>query len=148
MKEIIDHLSKNDYSLVVPINLYYQTYLTYTQPERLEHFTTLKQLIHEFIDLLPDNDAKDIMSSALNYCITQVNKGVGSFLREYLDLSEIGIKRRVLLVNEYLSPWIFRNIVFAGLRLGDFTWVESFIHTYKFQIEEKYRSNAVSFNLA
>ena len=60
----------------------------------------------------------------------------------------MGVKSEVLLVNGALSPWTFRNIVFAGLRLGDFNWVQSFINDYQYQIEERYRENAVTFNLA
>jgi hypothetical protein len=148
MNEIITHLEQHDYSSVVPINLYYQTYLTYTQPEITTHFTKLKKLIQDFIVLLPENEAKEVISSALNYCINQVNRGNREYLREYLDLSELGIKRKVLLAKGMLSPWIFRNIVFAGLRLGDFNWVEKFINDYQHQIEEQYRANSVSFNMA
>ena len=35
-----------------------------------------------------------------------------------------------------------------GLRLGDFDWVKNFIFDYQHQLDEKYRENAVSFNLA
>lgn len=148
MEEIIDHIRENNYESVVPINFYYQIYLTHEDPENYDHFDTLKAIINLHIDKIPANEAREILDSARNYCIKQVNAGKLDFLREYMDLSMIGLTKDILIINGYITPWTFRNIVFAGLRLGEYEWVEQFIEQYKNKIEEKYRDNAVTFNLA
>ena len=47
-----------------------------------------------------------------------------------------------------IDPFHFKNIVTAGLRLYEFDWVEEFIHQYNQLLDEKFRDNAVTFNLA
>jgi len=146
--EIIAHIEAGNLLDVVPINLYYQVYLTQEERDEPAHFEKLKELMEEFIQQLPQMEAFEILDSALNYCVDQVNRGKNNYLREYMELSLIGIQNEVLLVNGALSPWTFRNIVFAGLRLRDFDWVEHFINDYQHHIDMAYRENAVSFNLA
>lgn len=148
MDEIIELLKSGALLDVVPINLYYQVYLTHKDPSNPENFRILKNLIRDQIKLLPQIEAFEILDSALNHCISRVNSGDKSYLREYMELSLMGVKEDILLVNGALSPWTFRNIVFAGLRLGDFVWVRNFIEENKEKIELQYRDNAVSFNLA
>jgi hypothetical protein len=146
--EIIAHIEAGNLRDVVPINLYYQIYLTQEERDEPAHFEELKKLLEMHLPRLPQMEAFEILDSALNYCVNQVNSGKNNYLREYMELSLMGIQNEVLLVNGALSPWTFRNIVFAGLRLKDYSWVESFIDGYHHQIDEQYRENAVSFNLA
>lgn len=148
VEEIVKYVGAGNLQDVVPINLYYQILLTRKEPERPEHFDLLKLLMQKHLNVLPQLEAFEILDSALNYCVDQVNQGKSQYLREYMELSLMGIKGEVLLVNGILSPWTFRNIVFAGLRMGDFEWVSNFIFGYQHKIDEQYRENAVSFNLA
>jgi hypothetical protein len=148
MDEIIAHVEGSNLKNVIPINLYYQIHLTQKEPDSLAHFEKLKQLLELYIKRLPQIEAFEILDSALNYCVRKVNQGENRYLREYNELSLMGIKNEILLVNGALSPWTFRNIVFTGLRLKDYTWVKNFIDGYQHHIEEQYRENAVSFNLA
>ncbi len=148
MDEIFAYVESGNLYEVVPINLYYQVYLTRKEPNNPEHFEVLKALMAQHLSRLPQLEAFEVLDSALNYCINRINTGDNNYLREYMEMSLMGIKNELLLVNGALSPWIFRNIVVTGLRLRDFDWVERFIVDYQYQIEEKYRDNAVSFNLA
>ncbi len=148
MDEIIAHIESGNLQESVPVNLYYQIHLTQIEPNNPTHFERLKSLIASHIRELPQMEAFEILDSALNYCVAQVNRGKSHYLREYMELSLVGIQNETLLVNGALSPWTFRNIVFAGLRMHDFEWVKKFINDYQNQIDESYRENAVSFNLA
>jgi len=54
-----------------------------------------------------------------------------------------------LIFNEgELSPWVFKNIVLSGLRLGEYDWTEKFIKDYKERLPDESKNNAVTFNLA
>ncbi|MEL6987340.1 MAG: hypothetical protein AAGK97_05870, partial [Bacteroidota bacterium] len=56
--------------------------------------------------------------------------------------------RNILHINGEIDPFLFKNIVVAGLRIGEYDWVEDFIHQYKSTVYEEYRENATSYNLA
>jgi len=148
MDEIIIHIESGNLREIVPINLYYQIHLMQKESAVSDHFEELKQLMATHINLLPQQEAYEVLASALNYCINKVNSGNKDYLREYMELSLMGIKKEILLINGTLDPWAFRNIVFSGLRLGDFNWVKDFIFGYQHYIDSQHRENAVSFNLA
>ncbi|MDX1477740.1 MAG: hypothetical protein R3301_08515 [Saprospiraceae bacterium] len=148
MQEIIDHVRNGDYDDVVPINLYYQIYLTHDEPDQLEHYEKLKKLINAYVQQLPQLEAREVIDAALNYCIQKINRGHTSFIREIFEVYQEALSKELLYVNGHLDPWNFRNIIVSGLRLGEYDWVENFIHQYAQHIDVKYRDNAVSFNLA
>ena len=50
------------------------------------------------------------------------------------------------MVDGDLSPWTFKNLVIAALRVGEFNWAEQFIKNYKNRLNEKFRSNAYNYN--
>jgi len=146
--EIFKYLKDGDLVQITPINFYYQIYLTRSEPENPNHFEKLKELMNKELTRLPQLEAFEVLDSALNYCISRINKGDNSYLRQYMEMSLMGIRNELLLVNGALSPWMFRNIIVTGLRLRDYQWVEEFIRDYQDKIEVNYRESAVRFNLA
>lgn len=148
MDEIITHIEKENYADIVPINLYYQIYLTSQQPNDEGHYFKLKSLIQNHIRKLPELEAKEIMDSAYNYCIWNINRGREDYTREIFELYKESVRNELIYVNGILDPWNFRNISVSGLRLGEYDWVEDFIYRYQDRIDERYRENAVKFNLA
>ncbi|RLD21753.1 MAG: hypothetical protein DRI69_03215 [Bacteroidetes bacterium] len=148
MDEIISHIAKMGYDEIVPINFYYQIYLTQKEPENTVHYTRLKSLIHDYIDQLPNIEAKEVMDAAFNFCIRQINNGNKLYVKELFELYKESLRNELIYVNGILDPWNFRNIIVSGLRLGEYTWIDRFIHDYQDRIDIKHRSNAVSFNKA
>jgi len=148
MDEIIHHVEEIDYSHYPPIAIYYQVFKSYNEPDNIEHFYKLKELISKYIHVFPIEEAKDIFGSAHNFCIRRINIGQNAFVKENLDLYKESIAKGILFYNEQIPPNTFRNIVISAIILNDFEWAESFIHLHKDKLEEKYRDNAVTFNLA
>lgn len=146
--EIIEHVKSNDYSDTPPIVIYLQILLSYKEPNEREHYEKIKQLISQHIHLFPDTEVKEILDSALNYCIKKMNSGESEFVREAFSLYQEWIERGLLKVRGYLDPFHFKNIVTIGLRLSEFDWIENFIHQYSPLLEERFRENAITFNLA
>ena len=148
MDEIIGHIENEELIDTVPINFYYQIYLTSKNPDDTSHYFKLRKLINENILILPEMEGKEIIDSAINYCIQRINKGNQEFLREIHELYRESLANELIFINGRITPWTFRNVIVSGLRLGEFDWVEQFITQYQDRIEEKYRDNAVSFNTA
>ena len=146
--EIVSHIEKFGYQDVPPVAVYYQIYLTQKDAENTEHYFKLIELLEKYGDLFPRIEAEFIYQAALNYCIKKINEGSQQFLKEYFNLFVLLLKKEMLLTDGELSPWHFRNIVIAALRIGKYDWAEDFIHNYKSFLPDAMRENAVSFNLA
>jgi len=146
--EIIRHVEENDYRDVAPIVIYHQILLTYREPDNEAHYEKLKGLIDEHIGIFPESEAKEIVDAALNYGIKKMNLGFEPYVRETFELYRRSLDQGLLYVRGSLTPWSFKNIVTIGLRLSEFDWVEHFIHEYSARLDEKFRENAVTFNLA
>jgi hypothetical protein len=59
-----------------------------------------------------------------------------------------GIETKILFEGAFLSPWTFKNVVRLGLRLQKYDWTEHFIQQHSPQLEEKFRIDALHYNLA
>jgi hypothetical protein len=146
--DIIRHVEEHDYQDIPPIIVYHQILKMYQEPEDRSHYDKLRELIRQYVLKFPELEAKEIIDSALNYSIRQINIGRQEFLREIFELYQEALERGLLYINQELSPWSFKNIVITALRLKEFDWAESFIHQYQNKLNVRYRSNAISFNLA
>lgn len=144
--EIVAHLKKYKYDDVPLVSIYYHMFLTLTEDDDKNYFK-LKELLDKHIGIFPNYEAREIYTSAINYCSRKINTGEDQFLPEFLQLNESLLERNIIAENE-LSPWRFKNIIAVALKLGKFDWVESFISSYKSKIPEKYKENAITFNTA
>ena len=146
--EIIIFIEENNLFEFPPITIYYQIYLTLTDSGNEENYFKLKELIAKYIHLFPREEALDIYESAFNYCINKGNLGNKDFYEEYLFLFKNMLQNNLLFKDDKLDPTRFRNIVFTAARVNDYKWAEWFIETYKDKLDDRYRDNAVTFNLA
>ena len=83
-----------------------------------------------------------------NFCIAQINLGNEPFLRHIFDIYRSQLDRSLLLVNERLPEWHFKNIVTSGLRLDEHEWVRQFLDEYRPWLPPEVAENAYSYNLA
>jgi hypothetical protein len=146
--EIIKFVETSNFLQYPPIAIYYQIYLTLNDSKNEDHYHKLKELIVKNIHLFPKDEAIDIYESALNYCISKANSGSGEFYVELLNLYKGMLSNEILDSPGRLNPTNFRNIIFTASRVKDYKWAEWFIETYKDKLDERYRDNAVTFNLA
>jgi hypothetical protein len=148
IEDIIRHVESHDYQDIPPIIVYHQILKMYQEPEDRSHYDQLRALIRQYVLKFPELEAKEIIDSALNYSIRQINKGKREFLREIFELYQEALERELLYINGEMTPWSFKNIVITALRLKEFAWTEAFINSYNEKLNPKYRENALSFNLA
>lgn len=146
--EITSHLRENSYAEYPSVTIYYQILMTFLGNEDIAHFTQLKRLLDEHSLKFPPEEARDMYAYAQNYCIRKINAGRQEFLSEYLQLSKAALQKNLLLVDGYISPWTFKNIVSVACRTGEIPWAEQFIKNYRSQLNAKFRTNAFHYNQA
>ncbi len=148
IEDIIHIANQIEFSQIPPISIYLKIYFTYTQPNEEQHYYDLKDLISKFIHLFPSEESKNIMDSAINYSIQKINKKELKFISELFELYKSALENEILLVNNEISQWTFKNIVSNALMLKEYEWTEDFIKNYSSSLNIKVRENAVRFNLA
>ena len=148
-KELMDYLEKNPPENEPQAAIYYQIALTFEQPDVEKHFFRLKKLWQKHGIALPRGLRYETYGYAQNYCIRKINAGGAGYLNELFDLYKIAISEALLLDESgELSPWHYKNIVAAGLRLKRYDWVSHFMEQNRLLLPASQRENAYVYNKA
>jgi hypothetical protein len=148
METILTLATQKPYNTIPAILMYYTMQATYTDENITQHYFDLKDQIHKYIHVFPEDEQKEIYATAISYCVNKVNKGDFTFQKETFLIYKETIDADYLLIDGIISPTDFRNIVFFALRVKEFEWTENFINDYAEYLDPRYRENAVEFSLA
>ncbi len=146
--EVLRHVEENDLTEVPAIGTYYYVYKTLTDQNNPAHFESLTRHIREFSNLFPQEQMRDFYLHAINHCIRRLNAGETEYFRKAFELYQQGLEKKILVGNNRIDPYLFRNVTSIGLKLKEFEWVDYFIDKYKDYLEERHRENVYLFNLA
>ena len=148
LEPLITFIQAPLYQAIPAIAVYNHCYFMLTEPEEQKHFGTFKQLLLNHGAIFSRREIGDLYLLAINYCIKRINDGDSNYFDEVMDFYKEGLVKSYLLENGILSRFTYQNIVSAGLKTGEFEWVNNFIHQYKKNLERKYRESSFSFSLA
>ncbi|MBP7273948.1 MAG: hypothetical protein KA974_08900 [Saprospiraceae bacterium] len=148
IQEIVRFVEMNEKLSHSAIAIYYYGYKTFFEKENEEHYFNLKKEIDTNEHKFPSSEVRDIYLMAINYCIGRVNAGNPSFTQETFEWYKRGFSKNILIENETVSRFTFRNVVSAATKLKEFGWVEQFIQEYKNLVEDKYRESTVHYSLS
>lgn len=129
------------------ISLYYTTY-ELLQSQDLEIYNRQRSFLQQYAHLLSVEEKRTLSLMAINFCIRQINQGNSVFLEEVYQLYKLGLEEKWLFEQQQLSPWTYKNIVSAGLKLADFKWVGDFIQDFRSFLPEESRHTFHQYNLA
>ena len=138
----------NTYREVPVIAIYYQIYLTLTEPENEAHFAGLVRLLQLHGGGFPRSEAAAMYTYALNYCTKKINSGHQNYLSELFGLYKQLLTEDILLEEGVISHQYVKNITTLGLRLKAYDWVREFLDTYKSRLAPEVRDNVYNYNLA
>lgn len=151
VEETAEFIAKNAelYLNEPSIAVYYHIWRMLTSESDSEtEFRRLRSLIQTRLDHFTREDGRNLYEYALNYCIRQIRHLREPYVGEALQLYETGIDTGILLIDEKLSPWHYKNVVKLGLRSGRYEWTEQFIRQKNGLLEASFRDDALHFNLA
>lgn len=130
------------------IVIYYQVIQTFLHSDHEQAFQTLKKYLQQYISDLSKDQGVAVLTFARNYCTRQLNVGKTEYLSEIFLLYKMSLTHGYLLDNGLISQFVYKNIVTAACRLGEFDWAKIFIETYKKHLEKDIQENAYNYNLA
>ncbi|MDO8367909.1 MAG: hypothetical protein Q7T20_14000 [Saprospiraceae bacterium] len=143
-----EHLENERFNKVPLLTVYRQVVNCLNEPEEESHFKNLLHGLESQSDSLTKTDLRKCYFIAQNYCALKINQGKREYYREVFEIFKKIIKKDILLEEGNLSEGIFKNIVTAGLGVGEFEWTEKFIEEYSPYLPVGIRENARTFNLS
>lgn len=128
-------------SISININLY-----LLLETEEEFYFDFIKK---EIKNLTLTKDELNLYYSFLrNYAIRKINSGNQSYLQELFHLNKEILENDLLIQNNSISEWTYKNFISLGLRLKKFDWTQSFIKKYSHYLDSKIYENAYNYNLS
>ena len=143
--EIRHLLQQSDPFQPALLGLYNALFSMLSAPEDLQSYARFREMLDLLGPNLPDEEAADVYTFTMNHCIGRINAGQQHFLKALFGLYQTALQRGFLFQNTHLSPWNYKNITVTGLRLGEFEWVERFIHDYQQKLAPEHRANAFTY---
>lgn len=141
--------SNKDYYLKFPeVRIHYTIYKLINTDEK-KYYDDLRAFLTDKTQLYPKAKIKEIYDYLINHCIKRINIGDSVYYREFFELHRFLLKEKILLLEDNtLAEWDYKNMVTVGARLEEFDWVKSFIYDYKDLVKSSSRENVFSYNLA
>jgi hypothetical protein len=148
MDEIIGYVKQKEFHDQPLIRIYYLVCLLYLEPSVEGYYHECRELLQQHKNGFHLYDIQELYAALLNYCVGQTNRGRNQFNEEYINLYDYLLKQDLLSEDGALSPWKFKNAVLAGLRSGQFAWVEQLLKNYGHLVAENQRENVLNYNSA
>ncbi|TXB65556.1 hypothetical protein [Phaeodactylibacter luteus] len=150
LDEIISHVEAEGLLDYPAIAIYYYGFKAITSPPGIgePYFLQLRNDIRKYKGLFPKHELRDIYLMSINYCVAQINRGQDTMRSELFDLYKNGIDSQILIENNTLSHFTFRNIVNLGTALRQFEWVEDFIEKNQRFLPLRYKETFVQYSKA
>lgn len=148
LNQIIAFMQEANLDNVPSIAIYYQIALTYLENDTDAHYQKLIQLLDKHSADFSQDEAMDMYTHALNYCVKKLNAGNVDYSSKMLSIYKTLIEKELIFDSGYITPYDVKNIVTVALRVGDVDWTENFMHTYKERITPEFRESTYTYNLA
>lgn len=128
------------------IKIYLHILNLFLLPNQQTNYYTLKNSLYENESQIEPSEKRNLFTYLLNYCIRNLNTGGTTFLEELFFIYEFILDKKIILENNQLSEFDFKNIVTIALRLKKYDWAEKFMNIYGLLIETNNRENAIAYN--
>lgn len=151
LEDLLEFIQKNwsKFEEELYIKLYYTIFMSQRE-KNPKFYEDLKFMLAEQLDELKFEDQQTLFKATNNYCIKNINLGenIDHYREELFQLYQQGLDKKLLLKNNTLSEWEYKNIITLGSVTGKVEWTEKFIEDYKKYLPANKRENAYTYNKA
>jgi len=146
--EIFDYIDKNK---SVIISRHPNIYIIYLQ---IMMFSTLRdEYLKELLNFLKANENKFCETNLsyyynyiVSYYLMKINSGDVKYRNDLFNTYKIMLEKDLFLIDNIITDMEFNGVVNNVLALNQYKWVDNFIETYKYYLEEV--SSKDAYNLA
>lgn len=147
LEPVLHYIESHELTRNQAIAMYYHAYRMLALSSQADFYALKAQLPTDPAPF-PTGEMRFLFRLAINFCIKRLNQGEAGFIREVFELYQQALESGILLQEGELSPFTYKNIVSAGLKLAEYEWVKDFIEQYKKRLPERVREDFYHFNLA
>ena len=147
LDSVLQEVEHHDYSSSPILMIYYHGYQTLNNPEEEQHFQALNYYLEQY-DWLGAKEQREILLMALNYAIKQINTGSQFYMQEAFRLYKKGLEENLLIEQNEMSHFAYKNIVSLGIILKEYEWLDDFIPMYALKLKGDSKSNYRDYSLA
>ena len=148
LNTILEAAGQEEMLRVPAVALYYHAYQMLQSPDEPEPFERLKSALVEHEARFAAEEMRGLYLMAINGCIRRMNAGQRQYIREAFDLYRAALQRDFLTENGFLSGFTYKNIIRAGVALGEHAWTEDFLEQQRTRLHPRERDNLYRYNLA
>ncbi len=130
IKEVVQYIENHDFSNLPEIKIYYHLYCMLDGIEAHLHYQKAHDLLIKIWKQFSNMEVRNIAISLLNFCTKEIRSDA-MYIKEGLKLYKFGLDSGILLENNLLGVYTYKNIVTYAVGVKDFDWVFQFIHDYK-----------------
>lgn len=148
LENLLEYLDKNPLTNKASILVYQLVLQTLQEPEKEENYKKLKKKIDTYLESFEKEEQYDLFGYLQNYCIKQINTGKNDYLLELFSNYSDMINTKVVIKNNEIAQFDFKNIVTVALRVEKYKWTENFIEKFQHYLSGVHRTNAYTYNKA
>lgn len=128
----------------------YHLYKSYIDDKNEKDYFTSHKILSDNFELLSDKYKTKIFTIMINYCIRKLNTGNTKFRNELFKLYKQKLSQNLVddLKNKSYTFNHFRDIVFIGISLKDYDWLENFIEKYSKFLPVEIREDEIRISYA
>ncbi|MBK8491567.1 MAG: hypothetical protein IPL49_11970 [Saprospirales bacterium] len=131
------------------IQVYLALYHLLKHPEDPGYYSPAKKELWAHFDQFDKAELTTLSIALFNFCSRRINRYNDAFFwKEYLEVGKFLLQEELILEEGRLSPWLYKNLVTAGLQLEELAWTYDFIQAYKDRLPASYQEPLYEYNLA
>lgn len=148
LESVLKEVEENDYKEYPILMIYYHGYQTLNRPQEESHYQALNYYLEEEEGNLGAKEQRQILLMALNYAIKKINTGSQFYMQEAFRLYKKGLEENLLIEQDEMSHFAYKNIVSLGIILKEYAWLDVFIPTYALKLKGDSKNNYRDYSLA
>jgi len=148
LESVLNEVETNDYTAYPILMIYYHGYQTLNNPKEEQHYQQLNYYLQEEENALGTKEQREILLMALNYAIKKINTGSQFYMQEAFRLYKKGLEEDLLIEQDEMSHFAYKNIVSLGIILKEYQWLDEFIPTYALKLKGNSKENYRDYSLA
>ncbi len=146
LRKTMDYVENHESVRVPAVMMYYYCNKILLDKNE-EDFLIFKAILSDNSDIFTEKEARDLYFSAINFSVKNLNEGKSEYAKIGLDLHREMMQKKLLLENNIISRFAYRNIVSMGIFIKEYDWVEEFIQEYTPHLEIAYKESMSSLSL-
>lgn len=148
LNNLVEYIEDNDIKETPSISVYFKVLKTLQDPETENHYLELKLIIEQHLLRFKKEEQYDLYGYLQNYCIKQINGGNTKYLKELFENYSKMIENKVIIKNNKIEQFDFKNMVTVALRVKEYKWTENLIANFQHYLSKEHRTNATNYNKA